>query len=96
MDRAREIIEELTEEVEVGKTYNGEVKRVENYGAFVEVIKGTQGLCHISELSDEYIENTTDVVSVGDDLEVKVLEIDNRDRLNLSHRAVIEERRDNE
>jgi len=91
IDRAREIVEELTEEVEVGKTYNGEVKRVENYGAFVEVIKGTEGLCHISELSDEYIDNTTDVVSVGDNLEVKVLEIDDLGRLNLSHKAVMEE-----
>lgn len=95
MARAREIIEELTEEVEVGKIYHGTVKRVENYGAFVEVIKGTDGLCHISELSDDYVENTTDVVSVGDKLDVKVLEIDNRGRLNLSHKAALEERGEN-
>ena len=95
MARAREIIEELTEEVEVGKIYHGTVKRVENYGAFVEVIKGTDGLCHISELSDDYVENTTDVVAVGDKLDVKVLEIDNRGRLNLSHKAALEERGEN-
>jgi len=94
--RAREIVEELTEEVEVGKIYNGTVKRVESYGAFVEVIKGTEGLCHVSELSDRFIKNTSDFVSVGDQLEVKVLEIDNLGRLNLSHKAVIEEREENE
>jgi polyribonucleotide nucleotidyltransferase len=92
MARAREIIEELTEEVEVGKIYHGTVKRVENYGAFVEVIKGTDGLCHVSELSNKYVKNTSDVVSVGDKLDVKVLEIDDRGRLNLSHKAVMEER----
>lgn len=92
--RARQIIEELTEDVEVGKIYNGTVKRVENYGAFVEVIKGTEGLCHVSELSDRFVKDTSDIVSIGDKLEVKVLEIDDRGRLNLSHKAVIEERKD--
>lgn len=96
MARAREIIEELTAEVEVGKIYNGTVKRVENYGAFVEVIKGQEGLCHVSELSDKFVKNTEDIVSVGDKLEVKVLEIDNRGRLNLSHKAVLEANKDNE
>jgi len=94
--RAREIIEELTEEVEVGKIYNGTVKRVESYGAFVEVIKGQEGLCHVSELSDRFVKNTEDVVSVGDKLEVKVLEIDKMGRLNLSHKAVMEERKKEE
>lgn len=89
--RAVEIIEELTEEVEVGKVYKGTVKRVENYGAFVEVIKGTDGLCHVSELSDSFVKDVSDVVSVGDELEVKVLEIDNRGRINLSHKAVLTE-----
>ncbi len=92
MARARQIIEDLTEEVEVGKIYHGTVKRVESYGAFVEVIKGQEGLCHVSELSDKFVKNTEDVVSVGDKLDVKVLEIDNRGRLNLSHKAVMEER----
>ena len=96
MARAREIIEELTAEVEVGKIYNGTVKRVENYGAFVEVIKGQEGLCHVSELSDKFVKNTEDIVSVGDKLEVKVLEIDNRGRLNLSHKAVLEANKVNE
>lgn len=90
--RARQIIEDLTEDVEVGKIYNGTVKRVENYGAFVEVIKGTDGLCHVSELSDKFVKDTSDVVSVGDKLEVKVLEVDDRGRINLSHKAVLTER----
>ncbi|MEY8291257.1 polyribonucleotide nucleotidyltransferase [Carnobacteriaceae bacterium 52-44] len=94
--RAREIIEELTEEVEVGKTYNGIVKRVESYGAFVEIFKGTEGLCHVSEISDRFVKNTSDVLSVGDELEVKVLEVDKLGRVNLSHKAVIEERKKQE
>ena len=95
MARAREIIEELTEEVEVGKIYHGTVKRVENYGAFVEVIKGTDGLVHVSELSDKFVKNTEDIVSVGDKLDVKVLEIDKQGRLNLSHKAVLEAQKEN-
>lgn len=94
MARAREIIEELTEEVEVGKIYHGTVKRVENYGAFVEIIKGKDGLCHVSELSDKFVKNPEDIVSVGDKLDVKVLEIDKMGRLNLSHKAVLEAKKD--
>lgn len=90
--RAIEIIEELTEEVEVGKIYEGTVKRVENYGAFVEVIKGTDGLCHVSELSDSFVKDVSDVISVGDKLEVKVQEVDDRGRINLSHKAVLAEK----
>lgn len=89
--RAREIIEELTEVPEVGKIYHGQVSRVENYGAFVEIFKGTTGLCHVSELSDEFVKNVSDVVSVGDSLDVKLLDIDDRGRLDLSHKAVLEE-----
>ena len=94
--RAKEIIEELTEEVEVGKIYNGTVKRVESYGAFVEIFKGTEGLCHVSEISDRFVKNTSDVVSVGDKLEVKVLEVDKLGRVNLSHKAVMEDRKKEE
>lgn len=91
IDRAIEIIEELTEEVEVGKVYDGVVKRVENFGAFVEVIKGIDGLVHISELSNDFVKNVNDVVKVGDHLKVKVTEIDKMGRINLSHRAVMDE-----
>lgn len=93
--RAIEIIEELTEEVEVGKVYNGTVKRVESYGAFVEVIKGTDGLCHVSEIADRFVKDVSEVVSVGDQLEVKVLGIDDRGRINLSHKAVLAEKENN-
>ncbi|GAA0352368.1 polyribonucleotide nucleotidyltransferase [Alkalibacterium iburiense] len=87
--RAIEIIEELTEEVEVGKVYTGTIKRIEKFGAFVEIIKGTDGLVHVSELSDKYIKNVADEFSVGDKLDVKVTEIDDRGRVNLSRKAVL-------
>lgn len=91
IDRAVEIIEELTEEVEVGKIYEGVVRRIEKFGAFVEIIKGTDGLVHVSELSDKFVKNVSDFVKVGDHLRVKVTDIDNLGRVNLSHKAVIEE-----
>ncbi|MFL2071433.1 polyribonucleotide nucleotidyltransferase [Marinilactibacillus psychrotolerans] len=88
--RAIEIIEELTEEVEIGKIYNGTVKRIEKFGAFVEIVKGKDGLVHVSELSDKYIKNVEDVISVGDVLKVKVTEVDKMGRVNLSRKAVLE------
>ncbi|EXJ24255.1 Polyribonucleotide nucleotidyltransferase [Alkalibacterium sp. AK22] len=87
--RAIEIIEELTEEVEVGKVYTGTIKRIEKFGAFVEIIKGTDGLVHVSELSDKYIKDVSQEFSVGDVLDVKVTEIDDRGRVNLSRKAVL-------
>lgn len=92
IDRAIEIIEELTEEVEVGKIYKGKVVRIENFGAFVEVIKGTDGLVHISELADGYVKNVTDVVKMGEEIDVLVTEIDNMGRVNLSRKQVIEKK----
>lgn len=89
--RAIEIIEELTEEVEVGKIYHGKVVRVEKFGAFVEVIKGTDGLVHISELTDGFVKEVTDEVNVGDYIDVKVTEIDNRGRVNLSRKEAMKE-----
>lgn len=92
IDRAIEIIEELTEEVEVGKIYKGKVVRIENFGAFVEVIKGTDGLVHISELADGYVKNVTDVVKMGEEVDVLVTEIDNMGRVNLSRKQAIEKK----
>jgi polyribonucleotide nucleotidyltransferase len=89
--RAIEIIEELTEEVEVGKVYTGTVKRIEKFGAFVEIIKGTDGLVHVSELSDGFVKNVEDEVALGDEIEVKVTEIDKMGRVNLSRKAVLSE-----
>ncbi|SDJ82794.1 polyribonucleotide nucleotidyltransferase [Alkalibacterium thalassium] len=87
--RAIELIEELTEEVEIGKVYTGTIKRIEKFGAFVEIIKGTDGLVHVSELSDKYIKDVAKEFSVGDVLDVKVTEIDDRGRVNLSRKAVL-------
>lgn len=88
--RAIEIIQELTEEVEIGKVYTGTIKRIEKFGAFVEIIKGTDGLVHVSELSDKYIKDVAKEFSVGDTFDVKVTEVDDRGRINLSRKAVLE------
>lgn len=96
IDRAIEMIEELTEEVEVGKIYDGTVKRIEKFGAFVEVLKGKDGLVHVSELSDKYVKNVEDVVSVGDKMRVKVIEIDRQNRINLSRKAVLNEEKESD
>ncbi|MBU1071351.1 polyribonucleotide nucleotidyltransferase [Patescibacteria group bacterium] len=80
---AKEYIKNLTAEAEVGKIYQGTVTRVESYGAFVEVIPGKQGLIHVSRLSNEFINNASDVVKEGDSIEVKVYEIDDQGRINL-------------
>ncbi|MBI4436845.1 MAG: polyribonucleotide nucleotidyltransferase [Candidatus Omnitrophica bacterium] len=82
--KAVEIIKRLTEEVEVGKIYTGKVKRLMNFGAFCEVLPGKEGLVHISELADRYVEKVEDVVKIGDEVQVKVVEIDQQGRINLS------------
>ncbi|MBI1389133.1 MAG: polyribonucleotide nucleotidyltransferase [bacterium] len=82
--KAREWIEYLTEEVEVGRVYTGKVTRITNFGCFVEVLPGQEGLVHISELEPRRVESVTDVVSEGDVIEVKVIEIDEFGRINLS------------
>jgi len=88
-EKAIKWIEDITRDVEVGKTYNGKVTRIMPFGAFVEVLPGKEGLVHISELAEGRVEKTEDVVSVGDEIQVKCTEIDNLGRVNLSHRAVI-------
>lgn len=90
-DKAKKIIEDLVREVEVGQMYLGTVKRIEKFGAFVELFKGKDGLVHISELAQERTNKVEDVVSIGDELMVKVKEIDNQGRVNLSRKAVLEE-----
>ncbi|MBI3953192.1 MAG: polyribonucleotide nucleotidyltransferase [Chloroflexi bacterium] len=82
-------IQDLTRQVEVGQVYKGKVTRIMNFGAFVELIPGKDGLVHISELADHRVERVEDVVKLGDVLEVKVVEIDNMGRVNLSHRVLI-------
>jgi polyribonucleotide nucleotidyltransferase len=82
-------IEELAAEVEVGKVYRGTVARILGIGAFVEVLPGQEGLVPISELSEEYVDRVEDVVRIGDEVMVKVTEIDDRGRVNLSRRLAI-------
>ena len=86
-DIAIRMIEGLTKEVKVGDTYTGKVSRLMNFGAFVEMLPGKDGLVHISELSDERVENVSDVVNVGDELTVTVTEIDSLGRINLTARS---------
>jgi polyribonucleotide nucleotidyltransferase len=83
------IIESLTKEVEVDGIYTGKVMRIMNFGAFVEILPGKEGLVHISELADYRVANVEDIVKVGDKITVKVIEIDNMGRVNLSRRAVL-------
>ncbi|MFC1956971.1 S1 RNA-binding domain-containing protein, partial [Chloroflexota bacterium] len=88
--RAIEIIENLTKEVEVGEIYTGKVTRLMDFGAFVEVLPGKEGLVHISELADYRVARVEDEVKVGDEITVKVTEIDRMGRINLSRRAVLD------
>ena len=88
-EKAKQIIEDIVKEVEVGEIYLGTVKRIEKFGAFVEVIKGQDGLVHISELDTKHTKRVEDVVSIGDQIMVKVKEIDNQGRINLSRKAVL-------
>ena len=88
---AIKMIEDLTQDVEVGKIYMGTVKRLMNFGAFVEVLPGKEGLVHISHLAKGRVEKVEDVVSEGDKLEVKVIEIDKQGRINLSHKETLTE-----
>jgi len=85
---ARKKIEEITADVEVGKVYNGRVVRLMDFGAFVTILPGKDGLVHISQISDERVENVSDKLSEGDSVRVKVLEIDRQGRVRLSMKAV--------
>ena len=84
-------IELLTAEPEVGRIYTGPVKTVKEFGAFIEILPGVDGLCHISELSDEFVKDIQNFVSVGDELTVKLIDIDNMGRLRLSRKAALKE-----
>jgi len=88
-DKARQIVENLTKDIVVGETYVGTVTRIIPIGAFVQILPGKEGLVHISQLAPQRVEHVEDVVKVGDDLSVKVMEIDGQGRLNLSHKAVL-------
>ncbi|MFN3467229.1 MAG: S1 RNA-binding domain-containing protein, partial [Candidatus Brocadiales bacterium] len=94
-EKAKTIIEGMTEEVTVGKIYHGKVVAIKEYGAFVEVLPGQDGLLHISELSDSYVKKIEDVLKVGDETWVKVIGIDDQKRIRLSRKAALKERATN-
>lgn len=89
MNRAMDAIRALTEEVEVGKIYTGVVRRIVDFGAFVEILPGKEGLVRLSQLADYHVNRAEDVVSVGDEITVMVVEVDPQGRINLSRRAAL-------
>jgi len=92
MKIARQHIEAMTGEVEVGKTYRGKVVSIKEFGAFVEVFPGRDGLVHISELANFRVKQVDDIVKLGDEITVKCIGIDEKGRVKLSRKAAMEER----
>jgi polyribonucleotide nucleotidyltransferase len=84
VEQALEKIQGLTREVEVGEIFEGEVKRIQPFGAFVEIAPGKEGLVHVSKMSTEFVNNPADVVKIGQKVKVKVREIDDMKRINLT------------
>jgi polyribonucleotide nucleotidyltransferase len=89
LQKAKDIINRLTEEVEVGKVYMGTVRKIMDFGAFVEVLPGTDGLVHISQLAHHRVKAVSDEVAEGDQILVKVLEIDKQGKIRLSRKETI-------
>ena len=85
------MIEAIVQEPEVGRIYEGPVKNTTTFGAFIEIMPGTEGLCHISELEEGRVEKTEDVLKKGDITRVKLLSIDEKGRLRLSRKAALAE-----
>jgi polyribonucleotide nucleotidyltransferase len=90
-ERCRDIIEAMTAEVKVGKIYTGRVVSIKEFGCFVEIAPETDGLCHVSELSDQYVDRVEDYVKMGDEIPVKVILIDDQGRIKLSRKAAMKE-----
>ncbi len=95
-EAARDAVEAIVEEVKVGKIYKGKVVSIRDFGAFVEILPGQDGLCHVSELDDSYIKNVEDVCKLGDVVDVKVINIDDQGRVKLSRKAAMKEAADSE
>jgi polyribonucleotide nucleotidyltransferase len=91
VELAKTYIKGLTDDAEVGKIYNGKIVSVKEYGVFVEIMPGKEGLVHISELSNDYIEKVEDVVKMGDEVKVKLIGIDDQKRLKLSRKAALKD-----
>jgi polyribonucleotide nucleotidyltransferase len=96
MARAKEIIGGMSKEIEIGQTYQGRVVSTKEFGAFVEVLPGKDGLVHISELADFRVKRTEDVAKVGDMIWVKCIGIDDKGRVKLSRKAALKERAEQE
>jgi polyribonucleotide nucleotidyltransferase len=92
--RAKEIIENIVRVAVVGEYFMGKVKRIEKFGAFVEIFTGKDGLLHISEIQEERTKAVEDVLKLDDELKVKVIEIDNQGRVNLSRKIVVKEEKE--
>lgn len=92
--KALKMIEDIAKDIEVGKVYDGKVTRIMNFGAFVDIGGGREGLLHISKISNKRVEKVEDVLAVGDEIKVKVYEIDNQDRINLTMKD-LEENKEN-
>ncbi len=90
-NKAKKMIEDLTKDVEVGELYEGTVKKILNFGAFVEFLPGKEGLIHISKIADYHVKEVSDELSVGDIVPVKVIEIDDQNRINLSRKDALKE-----
>jgi polyribonucleotide nucleotidyltransferase len=91
IEGARAEIEALCEEIKVGTVYTGKVVSMKDFGAFIELAPGTDGMCHISELADGYVKSVSDVVKLGDVVKVKVINVDEQGRIKLSRKAVLQE-----
>ncbi|WP_145246375.1 polyribonucleotide nucleotidyltransferase [Aeoliella mucimassa] len=84
-------VEAVTATVQVGRIYDGKVTSIKDFGAFIEILPGKDGLCHISELSNDYVSSVSDILNVGDPIQVKVIAVDEQDRVKLSRKAVLAE-----
>ncbi len=89
MEEAIEMVKKLVQEVEIGKLYMGKVKKIMDFGAFVEIFPGTEGLVHISQLTDEYVRQVQDVVKEGEEIIVKVLDVDPQGKIRLSRKEAL-------
>ncbi len=93
-ERAKAAIEAIAEDVKVGRIYQGKVISIKDFGAFIELAPGQDGLCHISELDDVYVKNVTDVVKMGEIVKVKVIAVDDQGRVKLSRKAAMRDESD--
>ena len=89
--KAEDFVRRLTEDIQIGRIYEGKVISIKDFGAFVELSEGQDGLCHISELDEAYVQKVGDVVKMGDIIPVKVILIDDQGRVKLSRKQALRE-----